>query len=108
MSGSLKRRAKRQAKRTGKSGAVFAAPYQPGRMEQYYNNVTRKHSSGMALCMYYFFGIKMHDLYGFGAKRLSRLFNAVDEAMSGFSTGDFDANVLTQELYEKTGIDYRG
>lgn len=108
MSGSIKRRAKRQAKRTGKSVAVFAAPHQPGKIDRYYENITKKHSSGMALCMYYFFGIKMHDLYGFGAKRLSRLFNAVDEAMSGFSTGDFDADALTQELYEKTGIDYRG
>ena len=108
MSGSLKRRAKRQAKRTGKSVAVFAAPYQSGNIDRYYEKRIKEHSANMAMCMYYYFGIKMHDLYGFGAKRLSRLFNAVDEAMAGFSTGDFDADKLTQELYEKTGIDYRG
>lgn len=99
---------KRKAKQKHNVMKVRVTQPQPWKIERYYDDLTRKHSSGMALCMYYFFGIKMHDLYGFGAKRLSRLFNAVDEAMSGFSTGDFDADALTQELYEKTGIDYRG
>lgn len=108
MSGSLKRRAKRQAKRTGKSVAVFAAPYQSGNIDRYYEKRIKAHSANMAMCMYYFFGIMMHDIYGFGAKRLSRLYNAVDQAMAGFAEGDFDEAKLIKELYEKTGIDYRG
>ncbi len=80
---------------------------QKQRLEEFYDDEVKRHSGAMGLAMYFMFGIQLHRVYGFGAQRLSRLFQAVDEAMAGFNSGEFSEDDLIKQLYDETGIDYR-
>lgn len=102
------RKYKRQVKRTGQGLTVVTSQPKPGYMEQYLRGIMREHTGDMAMCMYYMFGIQLHRLFGFGAHRLVRLYDEVDREMKGWGDRKFDRAELERQLYEETGIDYRG
>ena len=77
------------------------------KLEEFYDNEIMRHSGAMSMTMYFLFGIQLHRIYGFGAKRLSVLFQAVDDAMAGFTEGKISEEDMARVLYEETGIDYR-
>lgn len=62
-------------------------------------------SRAMAMAMYYLFGIHMHRLYGFGAKRLMRVFDAIDEETGGWWDGAVTVDDLRERMKQETGID---
>lgn len=81
-------------------------------LETFYDTEVREFTNSMSLAMYYQFGLQLHRLYGFGAIRLSRLFQAVDASMEEFQQMTFADKqsfnkALAQQLYDETGIDYR-
>ena len=102
------RKYKRQVKRTGQGLTVVTSQPKPGYMDRYLKDIVRANSGDMAMCMYYMFGIQLHRLFGFGANRLARLYDEVDREMKGWGDRKFDRADLERQLYEETGIDYRG
>lgn len=81
-------------------------------LENFYDTEVREFTNSMSLAMYYQFGLQLHKLFGFGAKRLARLFQAVDASMEEFQQMTFADKqsfnrALAQQLYDETGIDYR-
>ena len=75
--------------------------------DKIFEEQVKHQTQAMSLAMYYFFGIQLHRVFGFGAKRLLKLFEAVDGEMSRYISGEVDTTDLERRLYEETGIDYR-
>ena len=97
----------RKVKRSGNSVQVIVSPPKPGYLERQHIRDMQKHSADVGLCMYYLFGLQLHRLYGFGAKRLCRLYEAVDREVKGWSDFKFDKEDLIKQRYDETGVDYR-
>lgn len=61
----------------------------------------------MTYAMYYLFGVHLHDDFGFGGKRLLRLFKSVDREIATWASGGITTGQLQQKLFDTTGIDLR-
>ena len=61
----------------------------------------------MTMAMYYLFGIKLHELYGFGQQRCLRLFNAIDAEVGTWRRGEIGIEDLQKQLKDAIDIDIK-
>ena len=62
-------------------------------------------AKNMTIAMYYLFGVGLHEIYGFSALRLSRIFEWVDDELGKWRRGEIRVEDLQKKLYADTGID---
>lgn len=61
-------------------------------------------AKNMSIAMYYLFGLGLHEIYGFSALRLSRLFEWVDNELGTWRRDEVIIQKLKQRLYDETGV----
>lgn len=61
-------------------------------------------AKNMSVAMYYLFGLGLHEIYGFSALRLSRLFEWVDAELGTWRRDEVTIQKLKQRLYDETGV----
>ena len=62
-------------------------------------------AKNMTVAMYYLFGLGLHQVYGFSALRLSRLFEWVDNELGTWRRGSVTTAQLQKRLFDETGVD---
>ena len=75
--------------------------------EEYKKAAIDQDVKNMTYAMYYLFGVHLHDDFGFGGKRLLRLFESVDREIATWASGGITTGQLQQKLFDTTGIDIR-
>ena len=75
--------------------------------QQYKKAANDQDVKNMVYAMYYLFGVHLHDEFGFGGKRLLRLFESVDREIATWASGGITTGQLQQKLFDTTGIDLR-
>ena len=75
--------------------------------EEYKKAAIDQDVKNMVYAMYYLFGVHLHDDFGFGGKRLLRLFESVDREIATWASGGITTGQLQQKLFDTTGIDLR-
>lgn len=75
--------------------------------EEYKKAAIDQDVKNMTYAMYYLFGVHLHDDFGFGGKRLLRLFESVDKEIATWASGGITTGQLQQKLFDTTGIDLR-
>lgn len=73
--------------------------------EEYKKAAIDQDVKNMTYAMYYLFGVHLHDEFGFGGKRLLRLFESVDKEIATWASGGITTGQLQQKLFDTTGID---
>lgn len=53
---------------------------------------------------YCLFGVGLHELYGFGAERIFRVYKWVDDELSKWQTGEENAETIAKRLCDETGV----
>jgi len=107
---SLARKIKRQYEReTRKRDMVELYQHMDratARLERNYKEAQiAEDAKNMTVAMYFLFGLALHKMYGFGALRLMRVFEMVDEEIGSWRRGEVSAAQLQKRLYEETGVD---
>lgn len=107
---SLTRKLKRQYERqTRKKDMVELYQHMDratARLERNYKEAQiAEDARNMTVAMYYLFGLGLHQVYGFSALRLSRLFEWVDNELGTWRRGSVTTAQLQKRLFDETGVD---
>ena len=83
-------------------GMMRGKRFSPKEIERYEMALKQNVDNTRVETIFLYFAEALHDLYGFGMKRTSKVINTVDENMHEWLRDDFNMDDLRLRVFEKT------